>query len=175
MHPNDIEFFQKVQEMYTEFLTRNTETQTRAAAVKTIEEIANIIRASREITDMLEEMAKLSRGALDQLTRLICLRWAKESETGEPVRTPYVRISPDVKLAATLPKKGTDEYKALLTTLGFSQELIETDAVRPHWPGMTDLIATCMAEGKRLPEGLSMDKTYPVYSIKVYKVKGITE
>jgi hypothetical protein len=139
-----------------------------------INELADYTYTVRKISDMLVEMSKRTRNTYELAERLLCMLWAQVGDP-EPIRTPYCTITPKIRMAAQIPKKGTEEYEKLMTALGITLELAQVDAVRPHWPGMTEYVTQRLTEGKPLPPGIDPHKTYPVYGVLIRDKKGITE
>jgi hypothetical protein len=139
-----------------------------------IKEMADLTYVLRLFDDVVHDMHKRTAATKDLSDRLLCLMWAKTGSS-EPIRTEYCTITPRIKMAANVPKKGSPEYKALMLSLGVSNpEVLECEALRPHWPGLTDYITARLTEGKPVP-GVDMSSTYPVYGTTLLKKKGVTE
>jgi hypothetical protein len=166
--------YAKLMAMYGDYVEHHNELVKLMHEEGHITELADLAYVLRQLDDMIHDMHKKSASTYELAGRLLCLMWAKNG-SDEPVRTPYCTITPKIKMAANLPKRGSDEYIALLTSMGFTAEMLETDAVRPHWPGLTDFITQRLTEGRALPAGLNQASTYPVYGITILKKKGITE
>ena len=163
-----MELFAKWQKVHHEFLQE-------MHRVKDLNELADMVYVIRKIADMLEEMSSKAKGAYDLNARLLCLLWAQHGDH-EPVRTDHCTVTPKIKMSASLPKKGTEEYKNLLKNyFKIPENLIEIDAVRPHWPGVTDLITELATRGASLPEGIDPSKTYHTYSVLIKAKKAIQE
>ena len=139
-----------------------------------LQELADFAYALKKVSDMLVEMSKRSRNSYELSERLLCMLWAK-ANSDEPIRTPYCTITPRIRMAAQIPKKGTDEYEMLMASLGINAELAQVDAVRPHWPGLVDYVTERLTSGKPLPSGIDTTKTYPVYGVTIRDRKGVTE
>lgn len=175
MNQQDRDYFTKMMTAYGEWqkmheqYVRAMEKQTDVAA------LADTVYTFKEIQKMIEDMESRIRGAANLAERLFCLLWA-QSENFESVKTDHCTATAKIKQSASLPKKGTEEYNKLLSSFfKVPQELIELDAVRPHWPGVTDLLTELAVRGKPLPDGIDPTKVYHVYSVLIRKRKGITE
>lgn len=139
-----------------------------------LEELADMVYTVTKVLELFKEVEKKTRGTTELAERLLCMLWAQRSDA-EPVRTSHCTITPRIRMAAQIPKKGTPEHEALMQYLNISPELQETDAVRPHWPGLVDLMTKLLTEGRPLPQGVDPSKTYPVYGVTIRSKKGITE
>jgi hypothetical protein len=160
--------------MYGDYVEHHNELIKMLHEEGAITELADLAYVFKLLDDIVHDMHKKSASSYELAGRLLCLMWAKNG-SGESVRTPYCTVTPRIKMAANLPKRGTDDYVALMNSLGINAEMLETDAVRPHWPGLTDFITQRLTEGKPLPAGVDQSSTYPVYGITVLKRKGVTE
>jgi hypothetical protein len=140
-----------------------------------IKSLADSVYMLKELQKILEDMESKVRGTVTVAERVFCIVWAK-SEDFDSVRTEHCTATAKIKQSASLPKKGTEEYIRLLSEFfKVPKELVELDAVRPHWPGVTDLLTELAASGRPLPAGIDPTKVYHVYSVLIRKKKGITE
>jgi hypothetical protein len=48
----------------------------------------------------------------------------------------------------------------------------DSEAVRPHWPGMVSYLTGLMRQGRPLPPGIDPEKTYPRYKLRLRALKG---
>lgn len=178
MQSQTVEQFKAVQEVHAQFVSQqmallNTQKQPGIS----LEDLADQAYANREMIILLEDMAKRARGTQDELKKIICYRWAREALAtgGEPIRTKHCTVSPQTDIAVNLPKRGSEDYKALMTAFGVPEELQDTDACRPHWPGVKEWISGLQVKGQPLPPFIKPEDTYPVFEIKILKKLGITE
>jgi hypothetical protein len=167
------EFYRQIFEAFSNWQPRHEELLNAAYTEQELNEIADVKFVMRKIDDLLEEMHKRSKASNEVLDRLVCAKWALQ-ETTEPVRTEYVTITPRIKLATKLPKKGEPEYEELMREFGVTDpDLLVNDSVRPHWPGVMNYITELTALGKPLPKCIKQETTYPVYSTVVKEKKGL--
>lgn len=139
-----------------------------------IKELADLAFALKKISELFDEMEKRTRNTYELAERLLCMMWAQVGDS-DPIRTEHCTITPRIRMAAQIPKKGTPEYEELMKALGIGVELQKTDAVRPHWPGLVDYVTELLTSGRPLPPGVDASKTYPVYGVTIRQRKGITE
>ena len=139
-----------------------------------IKELADMAYALKKIMEIFDEVEKRTRNTYELAERLLCMMWAQAGDS-DPIRTPYCTITPRIRMAAQIPKKGSVEYEELMKALGITVELQATDAVRPHWPGLVDYVTELLTNGRQLPPGVDPNKTYPVYGVTIRPRKGITE
>lgn len=139
-----------------------------------LEELADMAFALKKISEIFDEIEKKTRNTYELAERLLCMMWAQNGDS-DPIRTPYCTITPRIRMAAQIPKKGTPEYAELMKALGINEELQTSDAVRPHWPGLVDFVTELLTQGRPLPAGVDPHKTYPVYGVTIRQRKGITE
>lgn len=140
-----------------------------------VKELADYAFALRETAAMADDTRKTCEAIQRLAERICCAITVKDGLEG-PVRTDYVTATPTVKMMASLPNKTRepDQYKRLLEHFGLDCELAEEDGVRFHWPGMVRHISKLAEEGRPLPPGLDVEKTYPVYGLSpMKKRKGI--
>jgi hypothetical protein len=151
-----------------------------AKRLTSLPELVDLIYALRK-TSELADTARKEMNRIEELTiKQACLIWT--TTDGNPIRSDYVTGSPDIKMMASLPrrKSNPEGYAALMRYLGVPDELWDTsdeesEAVRPHFPGMVDLLSRAMQEGRPLPPGISPENTYPLYKMRLVAKKGVDE
>jgi hypothetical protein len=139
-----------------------------------LEELADMTYTISKVLELFKQIEKTTRGTTELAERLLCMLWAQRADA-EPIRTKYCTITPRIRMAAQIPKKGTPEHEALMSYLGIRPDLQESDAVRPHWPGLVEHVTELLTSGRPLPAGVDPNKTYPVYGVTIRSKKGITE
>ena len=136
---------------------------------------ADAAYAMREISRVVADIRKEADRIKRLLDQVMCVVWTTNCETDDStprsIHGEVAIATPNVKMGVTLPTKNTDpeNYRTLMQHFGFSDELIEADAVRTHWPGMVQYMTNLMEEGKPLPPGVRPDQTYPIYNTTIRK------
>ncbi len=138
-------------------------------------ELVDTVLVLREMYKYADDLRKEIQRTRDVCERITCVIWAKGTDA-EPIRTAYVTASPDIKYMASIPKRKTDpeKYAALMNFLGIPDQLWRTtgpEVVRAHWPGFVDYVSARMEAGLPLPDGLDVEKTYPVYKLTLRRKK----
>jgi hypothetical protein len=141
-----------------------------------MQELADRAYALRDMHKYVDDLRKELDQTKSVCERIACLLWAKDSE-GDPIRTDHCTASPKIKYMASLPSRTRDPeaYANLMGHLGIPDGLLPEDVVRPHWPGFVNYMTRLAEEGLPLPEGIDVDKTYPVYSLTIRGKKGVNE
>lgn len=141
-----------------------------------LSEVADTAYTIRRAFDLMEEQLKQLRALKTLSEKILCMKWALGSD-GSSIKTEYCTATPEVNEMAKIPsqKNQPSDYCQFLADLGCPDELIKADALRPHWPGLIELFKTRHAEGKPLPKGVDPSTTYPVYSVRFLKKKGVIE
>ena len=177
----------EAKELYKTALTANMEIQSRFNELKpviesggmfSIEEKVDLLYSVEQMLDILEDAKKHCRAMVSTLQKIICLQYALQSVTGEPVRTDYVTASPMVNNSPRIPSRKTEPeaYKALMDALGINEEVYNNDMVRPHWPGFVDFVQMKQLEGVALPDHVKeIMKPSPIYSVTLRKKKGVLD
>lgn len=134
------------------------------------------IYALREAAKLLDDTRKECNRLADFATRLACLIWA-QGDSSEPIRTEYCTGSPDVQMSVNIPNKKRDPvaFCNLMKFLGVPENLYltESEIVRPHWPGLVEMLTARLSKGLPLPEGIDVNATVPIYKITIRGKKGI--
>lgn len=136
--------------------------------------------ALREVAAVLDDVRKKAEAKRKFAERMACLV-ALTQMSDEPIRTPHCTAKTDVKPVARLPdrRREPEAYAKMMTYLGVPEELWSGDedhaVVKPHWPGVQEMVAAKLAEGKPLPAGLKTDETFTEYKLHIVKRKGVCE
>jgi len=77
---------------------------------------------------------------------------------------------PDLTTFASIPRPGTDEFRAIMRHYGFEGEAVEKGLVKFDFGKMKAEITRLKEDGKPLPDGLG--KTYDEYTARFYKKRG---
>lgn len=168
------EFHQFVMTMFADWEKQQSAITQAMRVEGDLKELTDYVYALKKTAGLLTEMEKQTRNAYEVGERLLCMLWAKNGDS-EPIRTEHCTASPRIRMAAQIPKRGTPEYDELMTAFGVSDELRQSDAVRPHWPGLIDFVTGALTEGRPVPKGIDITKTYPVYGVQFRDKKGVTE
>ena len=104
-------------------------------------ELADYCYALREISTFANDIRKMADVIKKTAENIACAICIRDEHVGT-IQTEYCRATPKIKMSASLPtKKGNpEEYDKLLDFLGIQGDIIGTDCVRFHWPGMVALI-----------------------------------
>lgn len=123
-----------------------------------------VLRKTREqIKSLSTELEVLEQKLID----VTCLVWVT-SMNNEPVRGNLCTGTPDIKEAPVIPSRKTEPelYSKMLTDLGVvDSEVVSSDAVRPHWPGLMEMVSNRIAAGRKKPEWVR--ETRPQYKLTV--------
>lgn len=141
-----------------------------------IEESADLHYAISRAFDVVEDTLKHLRQLKTLSEKLVCLKWAL-LPSGDNIKTDYVTATPKVVEMPKIPSQKSDPegYKKLLQYFNCPEELLDKDLLRVHWPSLSLLVEEHAAEGKPLPPGCDPSTTYPIYSVRQLKRKGVLE
>jgi hypothetical protein len=120
---------------------------------QTLEDLADL----RFVTWHLERLGadiKKKLASLDRVVvQVLVLRWANSSLNGDPIRTDYATFSPSLTAVPNLPshKNDPEKYNECLRAMGVPDEVIDTEAVKIHWPALQNYVEQLASEGKPLP------------------------
>jgi hypothetical protein len=174
MKEHNREYFNFAMKMLSEWTSFHNDFIKKLHEEADIAELADMAYSISQIMRMFDEIEKKTRNTYELAERLLCMLWAQQGDS-DPIRTSHCTITPRIRMAAQIPKKGTPEYEELMSSLGIDTALQATDAVRPHWPGLVDYVTELLTNGRPLPRGVDPNKTYPVYGVTIRPKKGITE
>jgi len=105
----------------------------------------------------------------DQIGRILALVISKRGITGGKLvaRGKIASASPEIKVGAKLPTKGSEKWHSLLAGFGVSQEARDKQLVGLYWPGLRDWLTNLEAQGYPVPEELrTVIKQYPTCSYR---------
>lgn len=125
-----------------------------------------------QIAKMLKDIEKESRLLREQNDNIVCFKAMTEGSV-EKIKGEVATGTPDVKMTAKLPRKDSEEFLALMEDLGISHEVVGLDAVRPHYPGLVELISQRVAAGGNPPKGVDVNTMHPKYSLILRKQSGV--
>jgi hypothetical protein len=138
-------------------------------------ELADISFALRECENLLQDVRKEVSKTLARAKHSTCYVWtAKQmsNPNGEPIRTPYVTATPEIKMYVPFPsKKDKEGWSELMEYLGVSKETADNELVRPHYNSMLELCTRLSKEGKPLPPGLDPSKQKPIHDLRFRKTQ----
>lgn len=148
-----------------------------AAGDISLNELSDYIYATREACKLLEGLSKKAKQLLEGQKRILCMRWVLSNPTGVNIKTPHTTVTPKISIMPTLPskKKDPEGYVAFMKFYGFTDQEIECDSFRPHWPGMKQQIADDSEAGRPMPPGCDPSRNYSVYDALVLAKKGVLE
>lgn len=161
-------------DFHQDFYTYLCELRDRIASETNENEIVDVCYILREMYKIVDDLRKEVKSLDQRAQRVACLVLMKK-QIEDDVSTPWCKGTPDVKFEATLPtrRKDPEGFRKLMEHFGVSEEAYDRDrsAIKPHWPGMVDLLSELMESGRPLPPGIDPSKTWPVYSLSVRKVR----
>lgn len=124
----------------------------------------------REMAKLADEIRKECNARQELAGKLIAFRMTEEAMNDPArlvgkdalrVRGRFATGTPDVSQNATVPRRDSPEYVKLCRSLGIPDNVIESGVVDFSFTRLSEMIATRVADGQRLPDGIT--KTYPVY------------
>lgn len=135
----------------------------------------------------IESLMKDSVSTLLQLKKqfelIACSKYMRNNNE-ESLRGKLAVGKPKLGTSARIPKRvlkySTDEtvpdelnpdYVALMRWCGVDHEIIECDALRPHWPGMTKYYCNLEADGLPTPPGVNPAETTISYVMWTRELK----
>ena len=128
-----------------------------------------------EIAKYAEDVEKEARKQRELLEKICCGVWvvrcAADPNAPGHLEGAIARGTPKLGLGVNLPEKGSEEYREFLAFLGLSEEQIDRDVVRPHWPHVQDLLTERAEQGLPTPPGIPADRTYPRYKLVALQPK----
>ena len=130
----------------------------------------------KKTSEMLTDIRK----QIDKLNKRLCMITAMSliAEQADSFKTEYVTVKPKVDQVPKFPAKrqsDPDKYDALMKDMGLPQSLIETEAMRPHWPGMKEWFTHRQMEGLPLPAGINPDDIFTEYDLGMRKLREVDE
>ncbi len=126
----------------------------------------------RELAKLFDELRKEMNVRSELCGSLIAYEKTKEvlsdPSIALKVKGTLATGSPDVKMQAALPKKGSPEYYTLTDFFNVPRDVAETGVLKLDWKQVTEYLTALTQEGKPIPEGFG--KQYPKY-ITTYRKK----
>lgn len=117
----------------------------------------------RKIRERADELRKDADARLELIGKVICIRLI-DPNAGDLVaraRGKYAVGTPDLKMVATVPKKGSPEYLALLKHFGVDESAIKAGLFNANWKRLKDMTTELTEQGVPLPPGIG--EPYPEY------------
>lgn len=134
----------------------------------TAEEMADLVFLMKQAEPLLADLKSTINTVMELMQNLAAAKFLKSPEVmANPGRVhiegQLTKAEINVRVHASIPspKKEPVEYRKMMMALGVSEQCIENDHVRPHFPKICDLITELAAQGKPPPPGLGA--TYPRY------------
>lgn len=183
MHPTAREYYCKVKELYEHHVKGLIAMRALVEKTADLKELVDWAYAINQSSKFLDEMRKNINGIEDLAERIACLIYM-QTGCAEPIRTPHVTGTPNIKMIATLPKRRkpdgaqNPEWIKLMTHLGVPKHLVEIEdqhAVDFHFPGLMAYLTRLQMEGRPLPPGVDTSRTYPEYTVKLTPRRGVDE
>ena len=183
MRQHASDYVRKVRALLTDLVKLNGEISESVKTCTDLKELADYAHAMHEAAQMLEGMEKKARQQRALAEQLACVIWVTQCPDGEPhnIKTEYVTATPRVTMIASVPKRSTqpEEFAKLMDYMGIPRHLWEgegdAEVVRCHWPGLVTWLSRLAEEGKPLPEGIDISKTYPQYALTLRRRKSADE
>lgn len=132
--------------------------------------------AAKYVDDSHKEMNRLE----DLLEKITCLIWSRDSPDGESIGTDYCVAIPDIKMMASLPhpRRNPKEFLDLMEFMGVPRALTDVGegrkpVVQADFNGFADYLTDLARNGRPLPPGITVEKTYPVFKVQVRKRKEV--
>jgi len=121
----------------------------------------------REVKLMCDEMRKEAKVREDLCSSIIAFSRTKDL-INDPSLDPKVKGTlatgtPDCKMQAKLPKKGSPEYLAFCEFLKIPKDIAEKGVVKPDWNEVTNFVTEELGKGHSVPPGLGQQ--YPLYTV----------
>lgn len=183
MRPQLQSLYLLARELHQASVEAEVATQTFLSQCGDKHDAADAAYALREVHDLCDDVKRRCHRLNAAAQRLgASLQLADGSP--EAIRTDHCTATPKMRTIVSMPKRSTHpkEFGALMSHMGVPRQLWEArdgdenkEAVRPHWPGMIDLIADLLAEGKPMPPGIDPNKTYAEYTLVIRGKKGVAE
>lgn len=146
-----------------------------------MEEAADAEFVYYKAVQLIEEFLKENRAAQKRYCYFTCIKFIAAASLNPNlgnVKTDYVTATPDVTMMPRIPSetnpKEREEYHTFLAHFGINAEAVQFGVVRPHWPGVLEMIKERQANGQPLPPGTIATQTFPQYSIRHTPRKGKT-
>jgi len=132
-----------------------------------LEEICDCIALLKKAEELVKDTRTEISKSYSKLEEVACKLYVLGGQLGEPIRTEWVTASPGSKTLPKIPtyKDNPEAYTKLCKHFGLSDELIQTQAFRPHWPGLVEIVTACEEQMKPLPPGISKDGLLTQYTV----------
>ena len=142
----------------------------RIAQCTSLEDLADYGYFAKRLAELLDDTRKQAEKISGMAQRLQCAVQVGMMDLS-PVRTSHCTASPKLTQQMSIPKRDKDpeQYYAIMDWLGIPKETADAEAVRPHWPGITEKLTQLAQEGKPLPKGINPENVKPLYSVTYRK------
>ena len=140
-------------------------------------ELADAAYVMRETLGKITSMSGVVKRVRKKVDSLACLIFVSQPLMEGNIKTKHCTATPDFKMGASIPsKKHTpDEYFELMRFLEVSDEFAERELFKVHWPNFVEYISELTSMGKTLPDGIDVDKTYPIYKLTIRRKNPIND
>jgi hypothetical protein len=127
---------------------------------------------SKDLDDARKEVDVLERLCSDIACALYMTEHMAEV-TSERIIGEIATGTPDLKMQANLPPKGSEAYLKLLEHFGVNKAHAAADLVHVHWPGLRDYLTALTAAGKPPPPGIKAADMKSKYVVSTRQKSGI--
>ena len=137
------------------------------------EDLVDIGYTERQIEKLFDHHRKESKARQLGIGSELCGLIMERFGNGEGKLRGQGRIAsctPDVKLEPIIPRKGDDDYDAIMNSVGIPAELARTGVVAIHYKNMGDHLTALAAEGKN-PPGRLLKRAVPQVEYRSTKRK----
>lgn len=127
------------------------------------EDLVDAALLLKETMATLKDLSGEANALFEAAQKVACVRWVQDSvneEAASSIKGKFAVGTPDVKLMAPIPKRDTNEHRALCDFFGVPHDA----PVKFHWPAMTEVVSERLAEGRPLPPGMK-DSRYTLYRL----------
>lgn len=172
-----------MQKHYREMLPEIDKAHEHTKTEQSLEELADMAYAMREIAKFADELRKQAARVQDTAGKLACLYWSERQQM-EPIKTQHCTGTPEVGLMVAIPHKRNDpeKYAAFIDWLGIPREVAvlndpsnkdEHAPVDLHYNGVCEYLTKRLATGGDMPPGVDLEKTYSVFNLRLRKKKAV--
>jgi hypothetical protein len=144
-------------------------------------DMVNFIYVIREISRLADDIRKEADGISRIFENLACATYVashqNDPERSDPIRASLATGTPNLKIGINVPNERLEpeRYFKLMKFFGISEEQLESRVVKAYWPGLCEQISKLAEEGKPLPPGISVENTYPTYSVTIKMIQNLDE
>lgn len=172
--------FTEAQTLHASFVRNEISIRKFLVGCSSKEEHADAAYAFRETHKLIDDVRKRLEDLRKLSEKMACVIAAATFDA-DTIRTDYCSATPDVKPIASVPSRSRqpEEYAKLMSWLGVPEGLWSTNddhaPIKPHWPGVMEMLDREMRAGRPLPPGIDPNKTYNEYKLVIRGKKGVSE